>query len=88
MGLIQRSPAWESREQKQGRVRTKEEQAEPRGPGSAWLEVGRRSPAHEFGTEMPINHDSPGPMSDICSQRKVEGWRCWNSLTSPESTLP
>lgn len=75
MGLKGRNPSRESREQKQ-RVRTKAEWAELQGPGSEWSEVSQNSPAHEFGTEMPINRDCPGPVSEICSQRKVGGPQC------------
>lgn len=75
MGLKGRNPSWESREQKQ-RVRTKAEWAELQGPGSEWSEVSQNSPAREFGTEMPINRDCPGPVSEICSQRKVGGPQC------------
>lgn len=75
MRLKGRNPAWESREQRQ-RVKTKEEQAKPRGPGSQWSEVSRSSPARELGMKRPINHDGPGPVSNICSQRMVGGPQC------------
>lgn len=37
------------------------------------VRVSWSSPAHELGMKMPINHDGPGPVSDVCSQK--DGWR-------------
>lgn len=58
------------------RVRTLGEQAGPQWPGSEWSVISKNSLAYVFGTEVPINHDNPGPVNDVCSQKMVEGPQC------------
>ena len=75
MGLIRKKPRLGVQGAEQ-RVRTMEKWAKPGGPGSEWSEVSKSSPAYEFGMGVPICHDNPGPVSSICSQKKVGGALC------------